>query len=99
MAHHDLTTPITEAQTRALRIDDTVSLNGPLFGIRDATQIHMFDRGRKTRFDLKGQAVLFHTGHRSDQLAVELARRGIPFIKYGGLKSLEAAHVKDVLCV
>src|ERR1700704_519812 len=60
MAHHDLTTPITEAQTRALRIDDTVSLNGPLFGIRDATQIAMFDRGRSTRFDLAGHAVI-HT--------------------------------------
>jgi len=35
-------------------------LNGTLFGIRDATQIHMFDRGRKTRFDLRGHAVL-HT--------------------------------------
>jgi len=45
MAHHELATPITEAQARALRIDDTVTLNGPLFGIRDATQIAMFDRG------------------------------------------------------
>jgi L(+)-tartrate dehydratase beta subunit len=60
MAHHDLSTPITEAQTRALRIDDTVTLNGPLFGIRDATQIAMFDRGRATRFDLAGHAVI-HT--------------------------------------
>jgi L(+)-tartrate dehydratase beta subunit len=60
MAHHDLTMPITEAQARSLRIEDTVTLNGTLFGIRDATQIHMFDRGRKTRFDLKGHAVI-HT--------------------------------------
>ena len=60
MAHHDLTMPINEAQTRALRIDDSVSLNGPLFGIRDATQIAMFDRGRATRFDLAGHAVI-HT--------------------------------------
>src|SRR5690349_13729835 len=60
MTHHELATPITEAQARALRIDDTVTLNGPLFGIRDATQIHMFDRGRKTRFDLAGHAVI-HT--------------------------------------
>jgi DNA helicase-2/ATP-dependent DNA helicase PcrA len=43
--------------------------------------------------------VLFRAGHHSDQLEVELARRGIPFVKYGGLKFLEAAHVKDVLCV
>ena len=60
MAHHELATPITEAQARALRIDDTVTLNGPLFGIRDATQIAMFDRGRTTRFDLDGHAVI-HT--------------------------------------
>ena len=60
MAHHDFTTPITEAQVRALRVNDTVTLNGTLYGIRDATQIHMFDRGRKTRFDLSGHAVI-HT--------------------------------------
>ena len=60
MAHHDLTPPISEAQVRALRVNDTVTLAGTLYGIRDATQIHMFDRGRKTRFDLKGHAVL-HT--------------------------------------
>ena len=60
MAHYDLRTPISEAQARALRVDDTVTLHGTLYGIRDATQIHMFDRGRKTRFDLKGHAVI-HT--------------------------------------
>jgi len=60
MAHHELTPPITEAQARALRVNDTVTLTGTLFGIRDATQIHMFDRGRKTRFDLAGHAVI-HT--------------------------------------
>jgi L(+)-tartrate dehydratase beta subunit len=60
MAHHDFQMPITEAQGRALRINDTVTLNGTLYGIRDATQIHMFDRGRKTRFDLAGHAVI-HT--------------------------------------
>jgi len=60
MAHHDLTTPISEAQARALRVDDTVTLHGTLYGIRDATQIHMFDRGRRTRFDMAGHAVI-HT--------------------------------------
>ncbi|MDA0982829.1 MAG: fumarate hydratase C-terminal domain-containing protein [Proteobacteria bacterium] len=60
MAHHELSGPITDAQVRALRVNDTVTLNGTLFGIRDATQIHLFDRGRRTRFDLKGQAVI-HT--------------------------------------
>ena len=60
MAHHDYSTPITEALVRALRIDDTVTLQGTLFGIRDATQIALFDRGRTTRFDLAGHAVI-HT--------------------------------------
>ena len=60
MAHHELTTPITEAQARALRLDDTVTLQSTLIGIRDATQIAMFDRGRTTRFDLAGHAVI-HT--------------------------------------
>jgi L(+)-tartrate dehydratase beta subunit len=60
MGHHDVHMPVSEAQVRALKVGDTVTLNGPLFGIRDATQIHMFDRGRKTRFDLRGHAVL-HT--------------------------------------
>ena len=48
---------------------------------------------------LKSQAVLFRSSSHSAQLELELARRGIPFVKYGGLKFLEAAHVKDVLAV
>ena len=54
---------------------------------------------REAGTDLRRQAVLFRTSHHSDALEVELARRNIPFVKYGGLKFLEAAHVKDVLCV
>jgi L(+)-tartrate dehydratase beta subunit len=60
MAHYDFRMPISEADARKLRVNDTVTLNGTLFGIRDATQIHMFDHGRKTRFDLQGHAVI-HT--------------------------------------
>lgn len=60
MAHFDFSTPISEQDTRALRVEDTVTLNGTLFGIRDATQIHMFDHGRRTRFQLTGHAVI-HT--------------------------------------
>ena len=60
MAHHDLRMPIGESEVRALRVDDTVTLDGTLYGIRDATQIHLFDRGRKTRFDMRGHAVI-HT--------------------------------------
>ena len=46
---------------------------------------------------LRQQAVLFRTAHHSAPLEVELARRDIPFVKFGGLKFLDAAHVKDVL--
>ena len=70
--HYDFTTPITQQQARALRVDDTVTLHGTLFGIRDATQIHMFDRGRKTRFDLAGQAVI-HTAPNVRKVAKDAA--------------------------
>ena len=53
---------------------------------------------REAGIDLKRQAVLFRATHHSAELEVELARRNIPFVKYGGLKFLEAAHVKDILC-
>jgi L(+)-tartrate dehydratase beta subunit len=60
MAHYYLPTPVSEADIRRLKINDTVTLQNTLFGIRDATQIHMFDHGRKTKFDLTGHAVI-HT--------------------------------------
>ena len=60
MAHHELRMPVTESAVRQLRINDTVTLQSTLFGIRDATQIHLFDRGRTTRLDLRGHAVI-HT--------------------------------------
>jgi L(+)-tartrate dehydratase beta subunit len=60
MAHHEFEMPVTAEQVRALRVNDTVTLQKTLFGIRDATQIHLFDRGRSTRFDLHGHAVI-HT--------------------------------------
>ena len=53
---------------------------------------------REAGIDLKRQAVLFRAAHHSAELEVELARRNLPFVKYGGLRFLEAAHVKDVLC-
>ncbi|HUP96395.1 MAG TPA: fumarate hydratase C-terminal domain-containing protein [Usitatibacter sp.] len=60
MAHHAFTPPVTESQVRVLRVNDTVTLEGVLFGIRDATQIALFDKGRTTRMDLRGHAVI-HT--------------------------------------
>lgn len=60
MAHHTLHMPVSEEAIRQLRVNDTVTLQDTLFGIRDATQIHMFDHDRRTRFDLRGHAVI-HT--------------------------------------
>lgn len=71
MAHYDFNMPVTEEQVRQLRVNDTVTLNGALYGIRDATYIHMFDRGRKTRFDLRGHA-LIHTAPNVKQVEKSL---------------------------
>jgi len=60
MAHYILSTPVSEADIRKLKINDTVTLQNTLFGIRDATQIHLFDHWRETRFDLNGHAII-HT--------------------------------------
>ncbi len=54
---------------------------------------------RELGMQLKEQAVLFRGSHHSDRLELELVRRNIPYVKYGGLKFLEAAHVKDFLAV
>ncbi len=60
MAEHEFHMPMTEEQVRGLRVGDHVVLQDILFGIRDATLIHMFDKGRETRLDLNGHAVI-HT--------------------------------------
>jgi DNA helicase-2/ATP-dependent DNA helicase PcrA len=54
---------------------------------------------REMGVPLKAQAVLFRASHHSGPLEIELTRRNIPFVKYGGLKFLDTAHVKDVLAV
>jgi len=58
--HHRFTTPLSEADVRNLRLQDTVSLDGAMFGIRDATQIRIFDEGIAPPEDLNGGACL-HT--------------------------------------
>lgn len=60
MAVYHLTAPLAEADVRQLRAGDIVYLNGPLFGIRDATQIRLVDHGVAPPFDLNG-AVCIHT--------------------------------------
>jgi len=60
MAHHDLTTPLSEADVRQLKLEDTVSLSGVIFGIRDATQIRIFDEGVPPPVSMEG-GVCLHT--------------------------------------
>ena len=60
MTHHAFRMPITEEQVRTLRVNDTVTIEGTLFGIRDANLIALFDKGRTTRFDMRGHAAI-HT--------------------------------------
>src|SRR5262249_44631581 len=54
---------------------------------------------RETGIRLKSQAILFRASHHSATLEIELTRCNIPFVKFGGLKFLEAAHIKDVLAI
>ncbi|MBT5138008.1 MAG: ATP-dependent helicase [Acidimicrobiaceae bacterium] len=54
---------------------------------------------RERGISLCEQAVLFRAGHHSDGLELELTRRDIPFVKYGGLKYLESGHIKDLLAL
>ncbi|NVK59427.1 MAG: ATP-dependent helicase, partial [Rhodobacteraceae bacterium] len=63
---------------------------------------HFVDRileDRETGTRLKDQAVLFRTSSHSVQLEAELTRRNVPYVKFGGLKFLDSAHVKDLLAV
>ena len=60
MAHYSLTTPLSEDDVRQLEVRDTVVVNGHIFGIRDATQIRMFDQQQEPPVDLKG-AICIHT--------------------------------------
>src|SRR3954465_5139821 len=78
------------------------SLRPQLIAVRDEGDQarYVVDRvleNREAGLALKSQAVLFRPSHHSDTLEFELTRRNIPFVKFGGLKFLEAAHVKDVL--
>lgn len=69
MAHYNLPTPVSEADIRQLKVNDTVTLQKTLFGIRDATQIHLFDRGRTTKFNLRGHAMI-HTAPNVRKVAI-----------------------------
>ncbi len=73
-----------------------------LIGVRDEADqaryvVEKVLESREQGLALKAQAVLFRASHHSGPLEVELSRRNIPFVKFGGLKFLEAAHIKDLL--
>jgi DNA helicase-2/ATP-dependent DNA helicase PcrA len=82
---------------------ERVSAERPrLVSVRDEAEqaryvAHTILQNREAGVALKAQAVLFRASHHSALTEIELARRDIPFVKFGGLRFLEAAHVKDVL--
>ncbi|MBV8751811.1 MAG: ATP-dependent helicase [Hyphomicrobiales bacterium] len=91
-----------ERFTKNLWSERTGSERPQLVSLRDeADQVnYVVDRvlaNRERGIALKAQAVLFRASHHSGPLEIELTRRNIPFVKFGGLKFLEVAHVKDML--
>jgi DNA helicase-2/ATP-dependent DNA helicase PcrA len=84
---------------------DRLSAERPqIVGVRDEADqadyvVEKVLERRETGLALKTQAVLFRASHHSGPLEVELTRRNIPFVKFGGLKFLEAAHIKDMLAL
>lgn len=60
MVHYNLTAPLSEDDVRQLKVRDTVTVNGTIFGIRDATQIRLFDQKQEPPVDLSG-AICLHT--------------------------------------
>ena len=75
-----------------------------IVSVRDETDqaryvVERILQSREAGLALKSQAVLFRASHHSGPLEVELTRRNIPFVKFGGLKFLEAAHIKDMLAL
>ncbi|MGV8832774.1 MAG: ATP-dependent helicase [Devosia sp.] len=61
--------------------------------------VHKVLEARESGMALKSQAVLFRTSSHSGPLEIELTRQNIPFVKFGGLKFLDAAHIKDLLSI
>jgi len=93
-----------ERFTKNLWTDRTSAERPQLVNVRDETDQARFIvervlENRETGTTLKQQAVLFRASHHSGPLEVELTRRNIPFVKFGGLKFLDTAHVKDVLAL
>ncbi|MEE3499885.1 ATP-dependent helicase [Acidiphilium acidophilum] len=93
-----------ERFTKNLWSDRTTETLPQLVHVRDDADQARFIvervlENREAGITLKQQAVLFRTSHHSGALEVELTRRNIPFVKFGGLKFLDSAHIKDVIAV
>jgi DNA helicase-2/ATP-dependent DNA helicase PcrA len=93
-----------ERYTKDLRSERASQQKPLLVTVSDDLQQSVFIattvlENREQGIPLKSQAVLFRTSHHSSMLEVELARRNIPFVKFGGLRFLEAAHVKDLVSI
>jgi DNA helicase-2/ATP-dependent DNA helicase PcrA len=93
-----------ERFTKNLWTDRTSAERPQLVSVRDETDqaryiVERVLENRECSSLLKQQAVLFRASHHSGPLEVELTRRNIPFVKFGGLRFLDAAHVKDVLAL
>jgi DNA helicase-2/ATP-dependent DNA helicase PcrA len=93
-----------ERFTKNLWTERTSSIKPQLVTVRDETDqarclVERILDVRESGTLLKQQAVLFRTSSHSGPLEVELTRRNIPFVKFGGLKFLDAAHIKDVLAL
>ena len=94
----------TERFTKNLWTERQSAERPRLIAVRDETDqanyiVEKVLEAREAGQQLKQQAVLFRTSHHSGPLEVELTRRNIPFIKFGGLKFLDSAHVKDLLAL
>ena len=93
-----------ERFTKDLTSDRPSAQKPALVSVRDGSDqvgyvVERILESREAGVPLKAQAVLFRAAHHSAELEIELSRRNIPFVKFGGLRFLEAAHVKDVLSV
>ena len=94
----------TERYTKDLWTERTSDERPVILSVPDETDqaTYLAERvleRREAGIALKRQAVLFRASHHSAQLELELARRNIPFVKFGGLKFLEAAHIRDVIAL
>jgi DNA helicase-2/ATP-dependent DNA helicase PcrA len=94
----------SERFTKNLWTDRTSGTKPQLVSVRDDADqarfiVERILENREGGALLKQQAVLFRTSSHSGPLEVELTRRSIPFVKFGGLKFLDAAHIKDMLAL